>query len=245
MTEALVSRHWPGESPLGARIRVGNWTNDADQPIVWEIVGVVRQVRHDGLERDPRPELFVPLAQSNMGSMTFMARTEGDPSALLEPIQEQVWAIDPLQTFYRVVTLEELVSKSVAARRFNLWLLATFAGLALVLAAVGIYGVVSYSTRARTHEFGIRMALGADQVEVLREAMNRGLRLTILGVGLGLIGSLGLTRLLQQLLFGIGARDPVTFVAVGALLILVALAATYLPARRATLVDPAVALRVE
>jgi putative ABC transport system permease protein len=245
VTEALVSRHWPGASPLGARIRIGNWTNDADQPIVWEIVGVVRQVRHDGLERDPRPELFVPLAQSNMGSMTFMARTDGDPSALLEPIQEQIWAIDPLQTFYRVVTLEELVSKSVAARRFNLWLLATFAMLALVLAAVGIYGVVSYSTRARTHEFGIRMALGADQVEVLRQAMSRGLRLTILGVGLGLIGSLGLTRLLQQLLFGIGARDPITFVAVGALLVLVAMAATYLPARRATLVDPAVALRVE
>ena len=136
-------------------------------------------------------------------------------------------------------------SKSVAARRFNLWLLATFAVLALVLAAVGIYGVVSYSTRARTHEFGIRMALGADQSEVLREAMGRGLRLTVLGVGLGLAGSLGLTRLLEGLLFGVSARDPITFLVVGALLVAVALAATYLPARRATLVDPAVALRVE
>ena len=249
ITESLARRHWPGESPLRHLIRIGEedgWQEEeSGEPIVWEIVGVVGHVRHDGLDRDPRPEVFIPLDQYSMGSMSFVASTDGDPAALLDPMQEEVWALDPMQTVYRAATLDELISKSVAARRFNLWLLVTFAVLALVLAAVGIYGVVSYSTRARTHEFGIRMALGADQSEVLREAMGRGLRLTVLGVGLGLAGSLGLTRLLQGLLFGVSARDPITFLVVGVLLVAVALAATYLPARRATLVDPAVALRVE
>jgi putative ABC transport system permease protein len=245
LTEALARRHWPGESPIGERVRIGDWSDDEGRQVVWEVVGVVRPVRHDGLDRDPRPELFVPHAQTNMGSMSFVARTEGDARALLAPMQKEIWELDPLQTFYRVATLKELVSRSTAARRFNLWLLATFAGLALIIAAVGIYGVVSYSTRARTHEFGIRMALGADNREVLSEAMEKGLRLTGLGVALGLAGSLGLTRLMQNLLFGVSARDPITFLVVGALLVAVALAATYLPARRATLVDPAVALRVE
>lgn len=245
VTEALASRYWPGSSPIGERISIGDWSDGQGRPIPWEIVGVVRQVRHDGLDRDPRPELFVPHAQTNMGSMSFVARAAGDPAALLDPMQEVIWDLDPIQTIYRSATLRELVSLSVAARRFNLWLLATFAGIALLLAAVGIYGVVSHATNARRHEFGIRMALGAGRAEVLREAMGRGTRLIALGLGLGLIGSLGLTRVLQSLLFTVGARDPLTFILVSLLLAGVALVATYLPARRATRLDPAIALRSE
>lgn len=253
ITESLARRHWPGESPIGDRVQLVD--NDADEaggegeaastPVSWEIIGVVGHVRHDGLDQDPRPEIFLPQAQTSMGSMTFVARTEGDPAVHIEPIQEEIWALDPMQTIYRTATLEELLAKSVAARRFNLWLLGAFAGIALVLAAVGIYGVISYTTRTRTHEIGIRIALGARNDDVLRQVMVRGMRLTGIGLATGLAGALGLTRLMSSLLFGIGATDPLTFIGVGVLLAAVALAATYLPARRATEVDPVVALRTE
>ena len=179
------------------------------------------------------------------GSWLVVARTDSDPAAYLEPMQEEVWALDPMQTVYRAATLDELLAKSVATRRFNLWLLGTFAAIALLLAAVGIYGVISYTTRARTHEIGVRMALGAGRGEVLRQVMQRGLSLTLGGLLIGLGGSLGLTTVMADLLYGIGPRDPFTFVGVALLLALVALMATYVPARRATEVDPAVALRTE
>lgn len=248
VTEALARRQWPGESPVGQHVRfVDDQDSDrrADDARWIEIVGVVGHVRHDGLDRDPRPELFLPQEQTNMGSMTFVARTDRDPAALLEPMRQAIWALDPLQTIYRSATLDELVSKSVAGRRFNLWLLGSFAAIALILAAVGIYGVVSYSTRTRAHEFGVRMALGAGTRDVVREAMSRGVRLATLGVALGLVGALGVTRALRGLLYGVSAADPLTFLAVALLLLGVALGATWFPARRATRVDPAVSLRVE
>lgn len=247
VTEALRRRHWPGESPVGQRIRFldGDSDRQADDTSWVEIVGVVGQVRHDGLDHEPRPEVFLPHAQSRMGSMTFVARAEGDAAALLDPMQEAVWALDPLQTVYRAATLRELVAKSVAARRFNLWLLGAFAAIALTLAAIGIYGVVSYSTRSRRHEFGVRMALGAEARDVLREAMLWGARMTGLGLALGLVGALGLTRALRSLLFGVSALDPLTFAGVALLLLAVALAAVWLPARRATRLDPTLALRAE
>jgi putative ABC transport system permease protein len=257
ITESLARRHWPNESPIGDRVQLvdddegagadegGDEGDAGSTPVSWEIVGVVGQVRHDGLDHDSRPEIFLPAAQTSMGSMTFVARTDGDPAAYIQPIQSEIWALDPLQTFYRTATLEELLAKSVAARRFNLWLLGTFAVIALVLAAVGIYGVISYTTRTRTHEIGIRMALGARNDDVLRQVMIRGIQLTGIGIAIGFAGSLGLTRLMSSLLFGISATDPLTFVGVALLLAVVALAATYLPARRATEVDPVVALRVE
>lgn len=248
VTDALRRRHWPGESPVGQRIRaLGGGDSDryADDSSWIEIVGVVGTVRHDGLDREPRPEVFLPHAQSSMGSMTFVARAEVDAATLLDPMQEVVWALDPLQTIYRSATLEELVSKSVAARRFNLWLLGTFATIALTLAVIGIYGVVSYSTRRRLHEFGVRMALGAQARDVLRQAMGRGVRLAGLGVLVGVAGAVGLTRALRSLLFGVSALDPITFVGVALLLLVVALTATWLPARRATRVDPTIALRAE
>jgi putative ABC transport system permease protein len=251
ITESLAHRYWPAESPIGQRVRVdphGDEDDEAAGEQGWEVVGVVGQVRHDGLDHEPRPELFLPHAQVSgglAGSMTLVARTEGDPAAYLEPMQEQVWALDPTQTIYRAATLGELLAKSVATRRFNLGLLGSFAAIALLLAAVGIYGVISYTTKARTHEIGVRMALGAGHGKVLREVMGRGLVLTLIGVAIGLLGSLGLTRVMTDLLYGIGPRDPLTFVGVAVLLAAVALMATYLPARRATAVDPAVTLRSE
>ena len=243
VTDALVRRHWPGESPIGDRIVIPAYRDEEGNPVPIEIVGVVAEVRHDGLDAEARPELFLVHEQLAGGSMTFVARTEGDPAAYLERIQEEVWAVDPGQTIYRAATLDELLSKSVSARRFNLWLLGSFALLALALAAVGIYGVVSYMARTRTREIGVRMALGAGQVDVMREVMGTGLRLTAIGIAIGLVGALGLSSLMADLLFGIGPRDPLTLLGVAAVLAAVALVAMYLPARRATSVDPVLALR--
>ncbi len=245
ITEALVQRHWPGQNPLGEHVFLDG-RNDADgEPIPWEVIGVVGQVRHDGLDRDPRPELFIPHAQSPAGGMTFVARTEGDPAPYLERMQEEIWAADGTQSIYRAATLQELLSKSVAARRFNLWLLGAFAAMALLLAGVGIYGVVSYMTRTRTHEIGVRMALGAGSTDVLREVMGKGIQLTALGILIGIAGSLGLTSLMSTLLFETSPRDPITLLVVASVLAVTALFAMYLPARRATSVDPSSALRVE
>lgn len=245
VAQALADRYWPGESPVGQRVALDGYADSDGQPILWEVVGVVGHVRHEGLDRDPRPELFLPHAQAVSGGMVFVARTQGDPRPVLERIQEVIWALDPAQTIYRSATLDELLAKSVASRRFNLWILGSFALIALVLAAVGIYGVVSYMTRTRTHEFGVRMALGAGRADIVGEVMKKGLVLTSLGIGLGLVGSLGLAGLMSRLLFGIGPRDPLTLAGVAVVLAAVALLATYVPARRATSIHPSSALRIE
>ncbi|MCG8468911.1 MAG: ABC transporter permease [Gemmatimonadetes bacterium] len=245
ITETLARRHWPNRDPVGERLFLDGVTDADGNAVPWEVVGVVGQVRHDGLDSDPRPELFLPHAQRPTGSMTFVARTSGDPTPLLEQVQEAIWAVEPLQTIYRSATLEQLLSKSVAARRFNLWLLGSFAGLALVLAGVGIYGVVSYMARTRTHEIGVRMALGAGSGDVLREVMSRGAKLTAIGIGLGMAGALGLTSWMSSLLFQTSPRDPLTLVGVAVVLAAIALLAMYVPARRATSVDPSLALRTE
>jgi len=250
VTEALARQYWPGQDPVGERVFLDEYGGSrrgsrGDAAVAWEVVGVVGQVRHEGLESDPRPELFLPHNQVPTGGMTFVARTSGDPRPYLEDISEAVWAAAPSQAIYRAATLRELLSKSVAERRFNLWLLGTFAAMALLLAGVGIYGVVSYMARTRTHEIGVRMALGAGSTDVLREVMTKGIQLTAIGIGLGLVGSLGLASWMSSLLFETNPRDPLTLVAVAAVLAVIALAAMYLPARRATSVDPSVALRVE
>lgn len=245
VSQALAQRHWPAESPIGRRVAIDGYSDAEGEPVLWEVIGVVGHVRHEGLDREPRPELFLPQAQAPYGGMVFVARTQGDPRAHLERIREAIWAVDADQAIHRSATLDELLARSVAARRFNLWILGSFAVIALVLAAVGIYGVVSYMTRTRTHEFGVRMALGAGRADIVGEVMRKGLVLTALGIGLGLAGSLGLTRLMSRLLFGVGPRDPLTLLGVAAVLAAVALVATYVPARRATSVDPSRALRIE
>lgn len=240
INETLRRRYWPAADPLGKRIVVANYSKD---PV--EIIGVVGDVRHTGLDADPRPELFAPHAQTGMGSMTFFVRTAGDPGTLLEELKQIVWDLAPLQTFYQTGTVKKLISTSLASRRFTAVLLNIFAAIALVMAAVGIYGVTSFSVTQRTHEVGIRMSLGADRNAVARLVIGDGLKLTSVGLAVGLaIAAFG-TQLMSSLLFNVPPRDVFAFSIALVVLLTGSLIALYLPARRATRVDPMEALRQE
>ena len=212
------------------------------------IAGVVGDVKQSGLTRSVMPEIFIPYQQGIEGltqSMSLVVRGTSDPSTLMPAIRREVLAVDPNQPIYNVQTMEAVILKSVSDRRLNMLLLTIFAGVAMMLAMVGIYSVISYTVTQSTREIGIRMALGARPRDVLKLVVGQGLKWTLLGVVLGIVGALGLTRLMESLLFGVRATDPLTFLAVSALLVLVAVLACYLPARRATKVDPMIALRYE
>jgi putative ABC transport system permease protein len=237
----MARRHWPGESAVGKKIIVRRLS----KPVAREVVGVVGDVRHTGLDSEPRPELFLHSPQNPFGSMTFVVRTSGDPSALLQAVKSEVWAVNKNLPFYSTATMEGLVSATLKERRFSLLLLGAFAVVALVLAGVGIYGLISYSTAQRTHEIGLRVALGARGGDIMRMVVGEGLLLSGAGVAVGLAGALLLTRFLGRLLYGVAPTDPLTFAAISALLVCVALAACYLPARRAARIDPMEALRYE
>ncbi|HKO97535.1 MAG TPA: ABC transporter permease [Pyrinomonadaceae bacterium] len=245
INETMARRNWPGENPVGTKFTYKRGGRDARNATTLEVVGVVSDQRQDGLEKTPRPEFFIPYAQSPTGSTIFVVRTKGDPNSLLQSLKERIWESNKTQPFYAVTTMDQLVSDSLKARRFNLILLGGLAALALTLASVGIYGVISFTTAQRTHEIGVRMALGARQNDILKLVVGEGMALTGLGVVIGLAVSLAVTRFLTSLLFNVSSTDPVTFVAISALLTGVALLACYLPARRATKVDPLVALRYE
>ena len=239
INETTARAYWQHETAIGKRIRT-----DPKHP--WRtVVGVVSDVRHYALETAPNMQLYLPYQQAASQAMTFVARSSIDPEKQIVPMQTAIWAVDRDQPVYNIKTMPSIVSESVARRRFIMTLIGIFAAVAMFLAMVGIYGVMSYSVTQRTHEIGIRMALGARQLDVLKLVVRRGMTLVVVGVGLGLLGAIGLTRVMSTLLFGVTARDPVTFVAVATLLTLVAFVACYLPARRATRVDPLVALRYE
>jgi putative ABC transport system permease protein len=242
----LVSRNaaqqfWPGVDPIGSKVRFRftGMTYDA------EVVGVVGEVRHEALDRPAAPELFVPYSQSGFYALTFVVRTIPGSPATLQLLKEQIWAIDPRQSIFRTAMLDEWISQSLDARRFTLFLIGGFALATLWLATAGVYGVMSFTTSQRTREFGVRMALGAARGDIVRLVIGDALRLASLGVIIGIAVALPLTRLLRSLLFGVTATDPVTFVFVSASLLLVAMAACYLPAWRALKVDPVKALRSE
>jgi putative ABC transport system permease protein len=241
VNETLAHRYWPGEDPIGKRIRGGFEGKD------WvPIVGVVSDVKEQGLDLPTHLEMYRPYAQAPFtSSLTLMVRTAGDPVGLAASIRNEVWAIDRDVPIAEVQPLTQVVSKSVAARRSTMLLLAGFAALALLLGAVGIYGVVTYSVNQRTHEIGVRMALGATSRDVLRLIVGQGMRLILFGVALGLGGAYLSTRALERLLFGVSATDPVTFAGVALLLSAIAFLACLIPARRATRVDPMEALRYE
>ena len=241
VTDTVARRYWPGDNPIRRRVTV-RWLGDT---ITAEVVGIVGQVCHRGLDREPRPEVFLPHAQAPFGSMTYVVRGTGDAAVLTQAVKDAVWSVDKLQAFYSVSTLDNLVSQTVAGRRFSLLLLGVLAMLALILAAVGIYGVIHFSTTQRSHELGMRVALGARGVDIVRLVIRQAAALTMTGLAVGLVGAFGLTRFLDSLLFEVSPTDPVTLVGVCLLLAAVALTACYLPALRASRTDPAVALRCE
>lgn len=244
INDEFVRRHFGLENPLGHRLKLQGQERD---PLL--IVGVVGNVRHFGLDDQPTADAYVPFLQDplslNYRSMTIVARTKSDPGAVAGSLRAELTSMDKSLPVYAVKPMTEYVGDSLARRRFNMVLLSAFGGVALVLAAVGIYGVISYSVIQRTHEMGIRMAIGAQRSDVLKLVVRQAMILALAGVVIGLLASWALTRLIKSLLFNVSVTDPLTFAVIAVLMILIALLACLIPARRATKVDPLVALRYE
>jgi len=240
--ETMARTYWPNENPIGKRIKRGG----AQSTAPWmTVVGVVRHVRYRTLESPSRVQLYWPEVQNPSPDLSIVIRTATEPHALASAVERQILAIDPDQPAYMVRTMDELMSNSMARRRLSTWLLSAFAGIAMLLAAAGVYGVISHSVAQRTRELGIRMALGASRGQILRMVIQHSLGLVVIGVAIGLAGSLFLTRLMTGMLFNVRATDPFTFAAVALILACVGLIAGYLPARRATHIEPVEALRQE
>ncbi|HSF23530.1 MAG TPA: ABC transporter permease [Blastocatellia bacterium] len=241
INENMAGRFWPGEDPIGKRVTMKDW----GPPLTGEIVGVVGDVKADGLDSDTRPMIYWPYPQFPTIFNSIVVRTDANSTGIVAAVKSQIWSVDPDQPIPSIGAMDRVVANSVAPRRFNMLLLGLFAGVALVLAAVGIYGVISYTVSQRTHEIGVRVALGARGSDVLKLVVGQGLTLALTGVGVGLAAAFGLTRLMTSLLFGVSPTDGTTFAVFAILLTGVALAACVVPARRAIKVDPMVALRYE
>jgi putative ABC transport system permease protein len=242
VSENFSRRFLAGQDPIGKRIKLGG--RDSTRPWL-SIVGIAGDVRDTALESDARPCVYLPYPQFPSLSMALVVRTGVDSKALMPAIRDEVWAIDKDQPVTDIKTMDQYVSDSVSPRRANALLLAVFATLALVLAAVGMYGMMSYAVTQRVHEIGIRMALGAQTSDVIKLIVGNGMALVLAGVVIGLAGAMALSRVLSSLLYGVSATDPITFALVSVLLISIAWLATFIPARRATKVDPMIALRCE
>ena len=247
VNESFVKHYFPGENALGQRLKLGPpgriWRNK--KLTSFEIVGIVRDVKLAGLNAPSEPAYYVPASQAPLEDMTILVRTTTDPLSLVGAVRQAVWSIDPNQPISNVSTLEKVVDESIAQSRLNMLLMGLFGGLAMLLSAVGIYGLLSQAVTQRTQELGIRIALGAQVGDVLKLVIKQGMMLALAGEVIGLIGALALTRLIRGLLFGVTPNDVMTFVAVVGVLTIVALLACYIPARRATKVDPLIALRYE
>jgi putative ABC transport system permease protein len=237
ISELLSQRVFPNEEPIGRRLVMAMGGDP------FEIIGVVGDIRHYGLETQPSPAMYMPTGGRT--SMNVVIRAQGDPSNLAAAVRREVKAIDPDQPIAAVKTMDEWLTTSTAGPRYRTLLLALFALVAAILAATGIYGVMSYSVNQRTHEIGVRMALGARRLDVLKLVVRQGMILVIVGIAIGLLGAAALTRVMSSLLFEVTPKDPLTFTGVAIFLTFVALVACYIPARRATKVDPLVALRYE
>jgi predicted permease len=240
--QTLANRYWPGENPLGKHIQL--FQANPQNPWI-TIVGVVGDMKSDGFDAPTAPHIYLPAFQGPPYASVLFLRTHANPGTLGDQIRAAVQSIDSSLPLFGVRTMDEVISRSMAERRFALEILAIFAGVALLLAAIGIYGVMSYTFSRRIHEIGIRVALGAQRIDILRMALGEGMRLVVLGLVAGLIGAVALTRFLRSLLFSVTSTDPLVFASIAVLLAAVALFACYIPARRATRVDPLVALREE
>jgi putative ABC transport system permease protein len=244
VNESFVREFFPDESPIGARI---SWART--NPRKWmTIIGVVGDVKHYGLNLPELSAFYTSYIQQDQPWKRWMyvvARSDQNTATLAEHVKKQIWSVDKQIPATKLKTMTDVMATSLAAQRFNMTLMGIFAAVALALAAVGIYGVISYSVTQRTHEIGIRMALGAETRDVLRIVLGQGLLLAGAGVGIGIAAAFALTRVMSSLLFGVSATDPVIFVSIPVILALVAIGATFIPARRATKVDPMLALRYE
>jgi putative ABC transport system permease protein len=245
VNQAFVRRYLAKEDPLGKKVNAGIAASPHGGGQEWTIVGVIGDVKQKGLANEVRPEMTATVRQAPAFNMYLVLRTAVDPTSLVSAVRKQVADLNSNLPVYGVQTMDELLSAEVASQRFNAVALAAFAGLAVLLAAVGIYGVMAYAVGQRIHEIGIRMALGAEPRDMRRMILGQGLKLAFLGVALGLAASFALTRLMRTLLFEIKPTDPITFSVVTAVLVVVALAACWIPARRATRLDPVIALRYE
>jgi putative ABC transport system permease protein len=237
--QSLANLYWPHDNPIGQHVRFSPTGR------LREIVGVVGSVKQSGLDQQDSPMIYAPFTQTPQQLMSLVVRTEVQPERLANDLKAAIWSVDKDQPVYNIRTMDAIVSETKATPKLSLALMSVFAGLALLLAAIGIYGVVSYSVAQSTHEIGIRMALGARTADVLKLMLGNGMVLTVIGVVIGLIASVGLGRIMSTILYGIKGTDFVTLTSVSLLLIVVALVASYIPARRATRVDPMIALRAE
>ena len=243
--DKLARQTWPGENAIGKKIQAEHSTDDGFIMQPCEVVGVVQHLRHHSLSQELRGQIYLPFPQSTREHLSYAVRTKGDPLALIETIRRELAAMNKNMALSKVHPMEDYVNKDLASANFIAVLSGLFGAIALVLAGIGIYGAISYSVRQRTHEIGIRVALGARRRELISMVIKQGMRLALTGIGIGLISAVALTRLISNLLYGVSATDAVTFVSVSLLLGLVALLACYIPARRATKIDPIIALRCE
>jgi putative ABC transport system permease protein len=241
VSETFAARYLNNIEPVGQRLEIMG----RGKPVTMEIVGVVPALQHERLDDAPRAEVLTAYAQFPTGSITMVARTSIDPATLIETTKREVWTIDPMQTFYRIATLEQLIDRTLITRRFALVVLTGFAALALMLAAAGLYGVLSTIASQYRKEIGVRMALGAEWLDILRLVVVRGLVVSAIGVGVGLVGVIGGARLLRGFLFSVTPTDPVAIGGAAALMLTIAAIACYIPARRAAGEDPLQALRVD
>src|SRR5581483_825409 len=242
INETMARQYWPGESAVGRRFKLG------DNAPWLTVVGVVRDVKQMGLEAPSKAEMYFPCSQMDQfwaAPRDLVVRTGGDPMSLASAVRQAIWSVDRDQPVSNIRTMDDILGEEVVQRRIGMTLLAAFAALALLLASLGIYGVLSYMVTQRTPEIGIRMALGAQRRDVLRMVVGDGMRLTSLGVVIGLAAAFSLTRLMAGLLYGVSASDPLIFSVVALTLVVVSLAASYIPARRAIRTDPMIALRYE
>jgi predicted permease len=254
INQAMAKKYWPNEDPLGATVIIGKGLGGGMEDRPREVVGIVGDVRESGLDQDAPPVLYIPVGQEPNGMAalgnrilpsSWAVRAIGDPAALARAVQQEVLRVDPDLPLARVMAMDRIIGKSIARQNFTMILLGIFGGVALLLAAIGIYGVMSYTVQQRSHEMGIRIALGAGTGQLLRLVVGQGLLLAGIGVTIGLGASFGVTRVMSSLLYGVKATDAATFAAVAAVLSAVAALACYIPARRATRVDPIIALHQE
>jgi putative ABC transport system permease protein len=237
----MARQFFAGKDPIGQELNLGS----ADKPDWWHIVGVTGDVKAFGQDQPTHADIYRPFEQVPFPLVAFTLRTETDPASMVKSAEQALWSFDPNLPVLKAVPMDVLASQTLAVRRASSTLISAFAVLALMLACIGIYGVMAYAVAQRRQEIGVRMALGAQRGDVLRMMMGLGVRLTLLGVGLGLVGAFALTRWMVSLLFEVNAMNPLIFAGAALALVAVAMAATYLPSRRAASVDPIQALRTE